>query len=330
MGWTLNFNRSVRIEARRERITGDSGAVTGREVLRRAGVVRWIAGRLEDARDPRWIRHPLADLLRAALVLVAQGRRDHNDATAFGDDPALRLAVSGRSGTAPLSEGWGLASQPTLPRLVATLSEERGVQALREGLARFAGWWLRAMNGRLQKRLVIDVDSLPAKVHGEQPGREWNGHYHARIYHPLVASAGVTGDILDVRLRNGRVDTADGGPEFIVEILDRAEGTLCDEAIVRFDAGYPGGEALMSALEARGTHYVARVRSNAVLDRLALPATPGSARRWPVVCPATTRRGRGPANWTSRTGPGPGRAHAGSSRCWSNGPANCSRARSGC
>ena len=41
--------------------------------------------------------------------------------------------------------------------------------------------------------------------------------------------------------------------------------------MVRFDAGYPG-EALMGALEARGTHYVARVRNNAVLKRLALPA----------------------------------------------------------
>ena len=40
---------------------------------------------------------------------------------------------------------------------------------------------------------------------------------------------------------------------------------------MRFDAGYPG-EPLMAALEERGTHYVARVRNNAVLKRLALPA----------------------------------------------------------
>ena len=126
-------------------------------------------------------------------------------------------------------------------------------------------------NGRLPRRLVIDLDSLPAEVHGEQPGSEWNGYYHARIYHPLVASAGATGDILDVRLRKGRVHTAEGGLEFITEVLDRAERLLCGKATVRFDAGYPG-EALMSALEARGTHYVARVRKNAVLDRLALPA----------------------------------------------------------
>ena len=54
-------------------------------------------------------------------------------------------------------------------------------------------------------------------------------------------------------------------------MLERAERHLCGKAAVRFDAGYPG-EGLMAALEERGTHYVARVRNNAVLKRLALPA----------------------------------------------------------
>ena len=270
MEWTLRFNRSLKIEARRERMTGDAGAVTGREVLRRSGVVRWMAKRLADARDTRRIRHTMTELLRTALLLAAQCRRDHNDAGVFRDDPAFRLGVSDRAGTAPLDRG--LASQPTLSRLVAALGKKRNAEVLRGGLARFAGWRLRVMNGgRLPKRLVIDLDSLPAEVHGEQPGSEWNGYYHARVYHPLVASAGATGDILDVRLRNGAAHTAAGGLEFIVEVLDRAERFLCEKASVRFDAGYPG-EALMSALEARGTHYVARVRNNAVLKRLALPA----------------------------------------------------------
>ena len=80
-----------------------------------------------------------------------------------------------------------------------------------------------------------------------------------------------TGDILGLRLREGQVHTADGGLEFVLEVLERAERHLCGKAAVRFDAGYPG-EPLMAALEERGTHYVARVRNNAVLKRLALPA----------------------------------------------------------
>ena len=71
-----------------------------------------------------------------------------------------------------------------------------------------------------------------------------------------MAAAGETGDILDLRLREGQVHTADGGLEFVLEVLERAERHLCGKAAVRFDAGYPG-EPLMAALEERGTHYVA-------------------------------------------------------------------------
>ena len=60
-------------------------------------------------------------------------------------------------------------------------------------------------------------------------------------------------------------------------MLERAERHLCGKAAVRFDAGYPG-EPLMAALEERGTHDVARVRNNAVLKRLALPAMDAAVR----------------------------------------------------
>ena len=79
------------------------------------------------------------------------------------------------------------------------------------------------MGGRRRpKKLVIDVDSLPVEVHGEQPGRAWNGYYQRRLYYPIVASAGETGDMLDLRRREGRVHTADGGLEFVLEVLERA------------------------------------------------------------------------------------------------------------
>ena len=247
----FSFNRSVRIGSRRDRITGDSGALTGRELLGRSGVVRFLAKGLPDKRDGRRIRHSQRRLARTLLLLAGQGRREHNDATALRDDPALRLATDDRAGTAPLGKAGRLPSQPTLSRRVAGWSAKEGVEVLREGLQRLAGWRLKAMGGwRRPETLVIDIDSLPVEVHGEQPGSAWNGYYHRRVYHPIVAAAGETGDILDLRLREGQVHTADGG---------------------RFDAGYPG-EPLMAALEERGTHYVARVRNNAVLKRLALPA----------------------------------------------------------
>jgi hypothetical protein len=48
------------------------------------------------------------------------------------------------------------------------------------------------------------------EVLGHQPKAEWNGHYNARISHPLITSIAETGDMLDARLRAGNVGTADG------------------------------------------------------------------------------------------------------------------------
>ena len=92
----FSFNRSIRIGSRRDRITGDSGALTGRELLRRSRVVRFLANGLPDKRDGRRIRHSQRRLARTLLLLAGQGRRDHSDATELRDDPALRLATGDR------------------------------------------------------------------------------------------------------------------------------------------------------------------------------------------------------------------------------------------
>jgi hypothetical protein len=118
------------------------------------------------------------------------------------------------------------------------------------------------------KQVTVDVDSLPVEVEGHQPGSAYNGHHHRRIYHPLVASIAETGDLLDVRLREGNVHSASGALEFIEELLERVEKHICQVAAVRFDAGFPE-EKLLARLEERGTPYVARVRSTAVLKRQA-------------------------------------------------------------
>ncbi len=76
--------------------------------------------------------------------------------------------------------------------------------------------------------------------------------------------------MLDARLRAGNVGTADGALDVILDVVDRAQKSLCDVAMVRIDAGFPSA-ALLAGLEARGIDYVSRLRANAALDRLAAP-----------------------------------------------------------
>lgn len=280
------FNRSIRIEDRPERLTSEVGAIALRDVMERLEIIEWLTERLEDPRNPDLITHPLSELLRTSILLMAQGWRDQDDADALRNDAAMRLAVSDRSGVSPLesrprepgaelshnpSVPDGLASQPSLSRLMRTLSDDSNRSVLREGLLELAARRFRSGRGGHRKRyLTIDVDSLPIEVHGHQPGSEHNGHFHARVYHPLVASVAETGDLLDLRLRAGNVHTADGALEFIENLVDRVEERMCQVAAVRIDAGFPE-EQLLAALERRGTPYVARVKNNAVLDRMATP-----------------------------------------------------------
>jgi hypothetical protein len=296
------FNGSLRIESRPERLTSEAGAVVLREVLERLGLVDWLVTRLADHRDPDLITHPLSELVTTSLLLLGQGWRDQDDADTLRHDPVLRLAVSERRGIAPLEtrpreEGTplaknpsvpdGLASQPTLSRLVRMLSTPENRAVLRGALLECAARRLRAMRGGHRFRyLTIDIDSLPIEVHGHQPGSEYNGHYHTRIFHPLIASIAETGDLIDAQLRPGNAHTAEGGVEFIDALLDAVERQLCQVAAVRMDAGFPE-ERLLRALEERRTPYVARVRNNAVLDRMAQPylrrpvgRPPGEPRTW--------------------------------------------------
>lgn len=282
-----DFNGSLRIDSRSERLTTEAGAVILREVAERLGIVPWLVERLHDPRNPQLITHPLAELLHTSVLMMAQGWRDRDDADALRDDAAMRLAVSTRRGISPLlgpeikEEGGtrsknppvpeGLASQPTLSRFGRVLAEEENRNVLREGLLEVASRRVKAgRDGHRMRYASIDVDGLPIDVHGHQPGSKYNGHYHARIYHPIVASLAETGDLVDLRLREGNVHSADGALEFVLSVVERVEKKLCQVASVRLDAGFPE-EKLLAGLEARGTPYVARVKNNEVLDRMAKP-----------------------------------------------------------
>jgi hypothetical protein len=87
--------------------------------------------------------------------------------------------------------------------------------------------------------------------------------------------------MLDARLRPGNVGTAEGALDVILDVVDRAEASLCKITHVRIDAGFPSG-ALLAGLEERGVHHVARLRANPALDRLAAPHMKRPAGRRPT------------------------------------------------
>jgi hypothetical protein len=267
------FNRSIQVEARPERLSTDAGALLVRELMDRLDLATMFREHLRDPRDPERVEHPFVELLRTTLLMQVQGWSDHLDVTRLREDPILRLAVSSRRGQAPLrrAEGRepdGLCSQPTLSRLLSALSTEENRAGLGTILLQMAERRLGLRPGVRLSEMTLDLDSLPQEVFGHQPGSEWNGHYRARCYHPLVVRSEL-GDYLGAKLRPGTVHTADGGLEFALPIL-RWAARHAERVWLRIDAGFPA-PAFLEGLEEEGVRYVARLRSNSALEKLAAP-----------------------------------------------------------
>jgi len=269
----LEFNRSIHLEARPERVSGEAGALLMRELMDRLGYPRLFARHLRDPRDQTRVTHPFQELLRTAVLLLAQGWSDQSDVELLRDDPALRLAVSSRRGQRPLrdavdGEPAGLCSQPTLSRLGQALCSQENAVGIGAFFLDAAEWRMGLRRGERHRETTLDLDSLPREVFGQQPGSAWNGHYRMNCYHPIIVRS-EWGDYLGAKLRPGNVHTADGGLAFVLPILRRA-WRWAEQVWLRMDAGFPEPE-LLDTLEEEGFLYVARLKTNARLERLAAP-----------------------------------------------------------
>ena len=87
---------------------------------------------------------------------------------------------------------------------------------------------------------TIDLDSTICETYGlAKEGARHHGYTGQRGYHPLLAVAAGTGDVLMARLREGRANTARGAAHFLRETVGRvrhagAKGQLT----VRADSGF--------------------------------------------------------------------------------------------
>ena len=69
---------------------------------------------------------------------------------------------------------------------------------------------------------TIDLDSTICETYGlAKEGARHHGYTGARGYHPLLAVAAGTGDVLMARLREGRANTARGAAHFLRETVGR-------------------------------------------------------------------------------------------------------------
>ncbi len=88
--------------------------------------------------------------------------------------------------------------------------------------------------------LTIDLDSTICETYGlAKEGARHHGYTGARGYHPLLAIAAGTGEVLMSRLREGRANTARGAAHFLRETVGRVRyGGARGQLTVRADSGF--------------------------------------------------------------------------------------------
>ena len=88
--------------------------------------------------------------------------------------------------------------------------------------------------------LTIDLDSTICETYGlAKEGARHHGYTGKRGYHPLLAVAAGTGDVLMSRLREGRANTARGAAHFLRETVGRVRyGGARGQLTVRADSGF--------------------------------------------------------------------------------------------
>jgi len=127
------------------------------------------------------------------------------------------------------------------------------------------------------KPLTIDLDSTICETYGlKKQGARHHGYTHVRGYHPLLAVAAGTGDVLMARLREGRANTARGAAHFLHETITRVRyAGASGELTVRADSGFYASE-VVKVCRARKVRFSITIRQHASIRRL-IEAIPDDA-----------------------------------------------------
>ena len=117
--------------------------------------------------------------------------------------------------------------------------------------------------------LTIDLDSTICETYGlAKEGARHHSYTGQRGYHPLLAIAAGTGDVLMSRLREGRANTARGAAHFLRETVSRVRyGGASGQLTMRADSGFYT-HAVVSACRETNVRFSITIRQSASLRNL--------------------------------------------------------------
>ena len=259
---TLNFNRQIKLSNDGGSLSSDTGEFIFREFDEKIGFSKVLAKHLKLKDERLYYFHSNDNMLRQKIYQMVAGYSEDDAADQLTHDPVFTHVLGTEA----------LASQPSLSRFFARFDTKSIVelhQANQELLD-------KVHQIRDSKALIIDLDSTHADTFGKQQSASYNSHYGTVGFHPLVAFDGITGDFLKAQLRPGNVYTSNGVVEFVRPLIEHYNEKFPEMIpFLRGDSGF-AVPALYDLCENESVYYVIRLKSNAILQRVADELHPAS------------------------------------------------------
>jgi hypothetical protein len=260
-------------------LSTDAGALLLRQVDAHLGLTRKLAQCFEDRRHPVWVEHSVEQMLSQRIYGLALGYEDLNDHQRLRLDPLLATACNktdplGQERLNPADRGIALAAPATLNRLELSNNKSSRCHKVPHDPAKIQACLLEMGVRCLPKHsreIVVDLDAMGHRLHGNQEGRHFNAYYDDYCYLPLYA---FVGDFpLWAQLRTADHEAAHG----VVPALEQIVAAIrkrCSKAriIVRGDSGFCREEIMAWCEGQPEVYYCLGLAKNSVLIEKLGPA----------------------------------------------------------
>lgn len=252
---SLNFNKKIKINFEGGDLTSDGGLLLYKEFDEKIAFSKTIKENLyvEDS-SAQARTHKNEDIVIQRIYQKIAGYATDDNADELKDDSVFKNILGKES----------LASQPTISRFNSRVSVDtlKSYQQINEHLQD------NIYSLSMPEHIVFDIDSTNFQTYGKQYGSDYNSHYGANGYHPLLMFDGLTGDLIKAELRSGNVYTSRQCVRFVGPVLKRYENKYPDMTkFIRADSGFATPE-LYEIAEEFDVFYAIRLKANSPLYKL--------------------------------------------------------------
>jgi hypothetical protein len=262
------------------RITSDGGVMLLAAAERRYGLAQRLAALISDPRNPLFITHSVADILRARMLAIVCGYEDADDLDYLRTDPGFKLACGRLPDT-----GRDLCSQPTMSRWENAPTLREVIRMTSAMVDIYCSSYARP-----PAAVTLDIDDTVDVVHGHQQLSLFNAHYDERCFLPIHVYDTATARPVAILLRPGKTPSGQEVRGHIRRLVRRIRNHWPSTRLtIRGDGHYARPE-VMAWCEANAVDFIFGLPGNAVLSRLVeVAADDVRVRRAEVAAPVLRR-----------------------------------------